>query len=450
MTSGQLSRTDSLKNSGRSEITGQRVVFALFLLSLIAGVATGGKIYYRLSVFWAILFFGSWLWANLMLRGLYFQRSARTNRAQVGQIFEERFEVQNTNLVPRLWVEIRDESSIPGSDGTRVLTMVEGRQGRSYLARTRLVQRGVFPLGPTILASGDVFGLFPVTRSYSAKDTLLVYPMMVEVRTLPNPPGLLPGGEALRRRTHQITPNASGVRDYYPGDPMNRIHWTSTARRNRLMVKEFELDPMADVWIFLDAYAGVQAALPKPPLDSQVGDFWKQTPTIPIMPSTEEYGVSAAASLVRAYLRRGRAVGLVAAGQQLTLMPPDRGGRQLGKILEALALLRAQGDLPLLGLVETQVKHMSRGSTVILTTPSVHHDISLSIDYLLQRGLRPVAVLLDASSFGGIAGTDRLSAEIRTLGVPVRVIKNGVNLEIALSNQIENGGRAAGNHNSLT
>jgi hypothetical protein len=55
--------------------------------------------------------------------------------------------------------------------------------------------------------------------------------------------GLLSGGEALRRRTHYVTTNASGVRDYAPGDSFSRIHWRSTARRNRLIVKEFELDP---------------------------------------------------------------------------------------------------------------------------------------------------------------------------------------------------------------
>jgi uncharacterized protein (DUF58 family) len=64
------------------------------------------------------------------------------------------------------------------------------------------------------------------------------------------------GGDALRRRTHYITTNASGVRDYAPGDPFNRIHWKSTARKDRLIVKEFELDPLADVWLILDLWSG--------------------------------------------------------------------------------------------------------------------------------------------------------------------------------------------------
>lgn len=413
--------------------TGQRVVLILLALSVMAAITTGGAIYYRLSYFWALLFFGGWLWSVLSLRGVKFRRSARTLRAQVGQIFEERFEIENESFLPRLWVEVRDESSLPGTEGSRVLTMVRGHGSRSYLARTRLVRRGVFSLGPTVLASGDLFGLFPVNFTVPAQDSLLVYPMLFDISSFPLPPGLLTGGEALRRRTHQITPNAAGVRDYAPGDPLNRIHWVSTARRRRLMVKEFELDPLADVWIFLDAAKIEQASLPEEESDFNVIDFWRGSGKIPLSPSTEEYGVSIVASLARSFLRRGRAVGLVAGGQHVTLITPDRGGRQLGKMLEALALLRAVGDVPLRGLVETQVKHMTRGSTVILITPSVQPQIAIIVDYLIQRGLRPIVVLLDAESFGGFHGTDDLAFKIRSLGVPLRIVRYGEELETTLS-----------------
>jgi uncharacterized protein (DUF58 family) len=414
--------------------TGQKVVLALLALCLIAGLATGGKLYYRLSVFWILLFFGSWLWSLFSLRGLEFKRSARTLRAQVGQIFEERFEVQNQNRFPRLWLEIHDKTTLPGSEGSRVLSMVMGKQGRSYLARVRLIKRGVFPLGPTTLATGDLFGLFPVEVDIAESDSLLVYPMMVDLKGFPNPPGLLPGGEALRRRTHHVTPNAAGIREYNTGDPLNRIHWLSTARRGRLMVKEFELDPLADVWIFLDASSSVQASLPQAPIEHDVKDFWSPSSKIPLPPSTEEYGISVAASVVRDYLRRGRAVGLACAGQHLTLIAPDRGGRQLGKILEELALTQMKGNLPLQALIESQVKHMVRGSTVVLITPSSSRKVALVVDFLIQRGLKPIVVLLDAASFGGSPGTDELIKNIKLMGIPCRMIRNDADLSASLTN----------------
>jgi uncharacterized protein (DUF58 family) len=416
-------------------ISSRRAVLALLGLSLLALAVTGLPIYSRLSYLWGLLLVGGWIWSIVTLRGVQVQRETRTQRAQVGQILEERFVVHNRSPLPRLWIEVRDESTVPGSRGSRLLTLLKGRQRRSYLVRTQLVKRGIFSLGPTVLASGDPFGLFAVDRALPSVGSLLVYPLLVDVRAFPSPQGVLSGGEALRRRTHQITPNAAGVRDYAPGDSLNRIHWMSTARRDRLMVKEFELDPLAEVWIFVDAARAVQSELPYSPPSPTADASWRFSTGTILPPSTEEYAVSIAASLGRYFLRRGRAVGLVScdALQVPNVLPPDRGGRQLGKILEAMALLRADGEVSISGLVMAQTRHLPRGSAVILITPSTGEDVASATDYLLRLGLRPVVVLLDAASFGGPPGTEPLAMAIASLGVPVCRVANGVDLGAALS-----------------
>jgi uncharacterized protein (DUF58 family) len=255
--------------------------------------------------------------------------------------------------------------------------------------------------------------------------------MLVDIRSFPGPIGLISGGDALQRRTPQITPNAAGVREYATGDSISRIHWKSTARRDKLMVKEFELDPQADVWIFLDADKSVSHGLPwEPMIDTKA--VWDQAPKIKLPPTTEEYSASTAASLARYYLREKRAVGLVSRGETPVLLPSDRGGRQLIKILEALSIWKADGDLPLLGLIEAQAQNISRGSTVILITPSNKEEIALTADLLLRRGLRPIAILLDAITFGGNGEIDFLAERLRLLNVPVKKIRCEVPLELSL------------------
>ena len=415
--------------------SGVRVVLILLVISLLGGVISGAVFYYRLAYLWIFLLAASWLLSKFSLRGLELRRTARSQRSQVGQIFEERFEVRNSSRLPRLWLEVRDSSTLPGSRGSQVLSMIGGRESRSYLVRTRLKKRGVFPLGETTLASGDLFGLFPVSHTFPAQESLLVYPMMVDVQAFPSPMGWLSGGEALRRRTHQITANASGVREYAPGDPMNRIHWLSTARRNRVMVKEFELDPMAEVWIFVDAYRHVHFALPTPEITLDERDMWRASVQIPLPPSTEEYAVSVAASLARFYLQRGRVVGLVSAGQNLSLLSAERGGRQLGKVLEVLALLQADGRLTIESLIQAEVQAIPRGSTVVLITPDQGDGVALSTELLIRRGMRPVVVLLDSASFGGIKGVERVENDLRLMRVPVCRIANGDNLAERLSDE---------------
>lgn len=410
-----------------------RVVLVLLLLSLGAGAVTGSSLYYRLSYIWGLILASSWVISRFSLKNIELRRKARALRSQVGQIFEERYEIRNQGRMPQLWIEVRDESALPGSHGSHVLTMIGGRESRTYLARTRLTERGVFPLGPTVLESGDLFGLFPAERTFHADDTLMVYPMMVDVYDFPNPPGLLPGGEALRRRTAQVTSNASGVREYEPGDSLNRIHWVSTARRNRLMTKEFELDPLAEVWLFLDGSREAHIAKYQPQAEFDPREVWRKKYVFKLPPATIEYAVTVAASLARFYVARGRSLGLACSGEILQILPTDRGGRQLGKILETLALLRANGQLPLGSLIETQARYLPRGSTTVIITPSSSDMVFRAVDLLLRRGLRPVVVLIDRATFGGSQGSEKLAYSLQAIGIPVCQVQYGADLTQTLS-----------------
>ena len=412
---------------------GARIVVILLLLSIGAGVVTGSSIYFRLAYIWAVVLVVSWLWSWQILRGVKLERKARATRAQVGQIYEEKIELDNEGRLPRLWLAVGDRSTLPDSAGSRLFPLVESRRGRTYLSRTRLLKRGVFPLGPTAIESGDPFGLFPVEHIYPAKESLLVYPLLVDVYDFPSPAGVLPGGEALRRRTPQVTPNAAGVREYAPGDSMSRIHWVSTARRNRLMTKEFELDPQAEIWLFLDASETGQASVPFTWPERTKEDLWKHKFEFTLPPSTEEYEVSVTASVARYYLSKGRSVGFITSGQALTMIPPDKGGRQLGKILESLAWLRAEGNLPIWGLIDIQAQHLARGSTIVVITHSVEQDVVIAADFLARRGLRPVVVLIDSASFNGPEGTSEIADGLRYMKVPLRIVRRGDDITNSLS-----------------
>jgi uncharacterized protein (DUF58 family) len=200
-----------------------------------------------------------------------------------------------------------------------------------------------------------------------------------------------------------------------------------------MMSKEFELDPQAEVWIFLDASQESQYTIPYDLHTTDIDAVLQRTETFSLPPATVEYSVSIAASLARYYLGQGRAVGFVSAAQAFSILPPERGARQLGKLLEALALLEAKGSLPIRGLVEIHAQNLTRGSTVVLITASVHEDVTLAADYLLRRGLRPVVVLVDAASFNGPSGSGKLEEVLKFLLVPVRRVKQGVDIERALS-----------------
>jgi len=377
------------------------------------------------------------VWAYLSVRSLEIHRYTRLLRYQVGQVFEERIEVTNNANWKRLWMEVKDNSSLPASRGSKVLAGLGSRQARSYITRTYLIKRGGFPLGPTTITSGDPFGLFAYNRSYPAEKTLVVLPFMVDLAGFPIQPGMLPGVRALRRRSLEVSPHAASVREYAPGDPLSRIHWKTTARRDRLMVKEFEQDPQADIWIFIDAQSSIQQAVSIPEAQGAQNEFWTffQKTEVTIPPHTFEYAVSSAASIANYFIRQGRPVGFACNGKTAIVHQAERGERQLGKILDTLAYISADGETPLLALVEAQSNRIPRGSTVVLVTAATDTTVDLSLDVFFRQDLRPIVVFIDPLSFGSSLSSGAVSARTRARNIPATVIRR----DIPLNESLESG-----------
>ena len=411
-----------------------RILLLLLLAVGLVGTALNGAVLYvRLTYMSGLLLGAAWLWTRLSLRNLLLVRQARSLRASVGDVFEENFDVANHSHVPRLWVEVENRSDLPLAAGSRLLTNVGGKQNRSYLARTWLTRRGVYQLGPTMLASGDPFGLFTVKRKFSYTDTLLVLPLILPISDFPSPAGLLPGGKAMRQKSLDITPHASGVREYIHGDPLKRIHWPTSARRGKLMVKEFEQDPQAEIWIFLDAQQGLHRELPAPRPTTWQDWTLQRRPELSVPPSTLEYAITITASLAHYFIAQRRAVGFVTEGPAYTVIPAERSERQEGKLLETLAFVQAEGQLPLVSMVDALAPRMPRGSSALLITPSGRQDVIIAAENLSRRGLRPVVILLMPETFGGHESNEELAEDLARRGVPVCRIHNGDNLAEALA-----------------
>jgi uncharacterized protein (DUF58 family) len=257
--------------------------------------------------------------------------------------------------------------------------------------------------------------------------------MTFPITLFPPPPGLLPGGKAIRQRSLDVTPNAAEVREYVPGDPMKRIHWPSTAHRGQFMVKEFEQDPQADIWIFLDAYRPVQFSIAELPGSYQGDNMWLRQPKVSLPRDTFEYSVSVAASLASYFLLDRRVVGLACAAGKYFVVSCERGERQINKIMETLAFLQPEGMMPLIDLVNIQAKLLPIGSGVILITPSASSDLLLALEDLQRRNLRPVVVLIKSETFGGKGETEKMVASLQSRNIPVCQIGFGDDLGVQLA-----------------
>ncbi|RLI86234.1 MAG: hypothetical protein DRO98_05680 [Archaeoglobales archaeon] len=110
------------------------------------------------------------------------------------------------------------------------------------------------------------------------------------------------------------------IRDYVAGDPMKFINWKATARRNKLMVNQYEVEGKKAVWIFVDA--------------NHYMTFGKS------VRNYLECAIEIANALTYYFVSRGHKVGLYVVGRGICLYP-DVGKRQFKRISEELMRIEA-------------------------------------------------------------------------------------------------------------
>jgi len=391
---------------------------AILLIIVLAffAISSGWRVLYLLTYVMLTLFILSWIWARYSLRKMIFRRTASVGRVQVGEIFDERLMLDNVSVMPKLWVQIADSSTLPGHRAGYVASM-GGRKRATWRARTVCKQRGRFQLGPVTATSGDPFGLFRRRIMLTVPKELLVLPRVLPISSFVLFTGGLPGRGRSSRRALQATTNATTIRDYAAGDAQNRIHWRSTAHYNRLMVKEFDLDPALDAWIFLDLNEAVQAG---------EGEH-----------STEEYGVTIAATVAVYLLRQDLSLGMIMNAQRREFLSLDRGERQIERVLEMLAVVEAGSGPELKEALALDAFHFGRNTVAIVITPSNSRDWHESLRHLQRRGVQVAVVGLDAASFENRPPDEDTLALLEGAGIPVLRVKCEASLTEALERKSE-------------
>jgi uncharacterized protein (DUF58 family) len=388
------------------------VIGVIFGICMLSALSTGFWLPARLAY---IVLFGipiAYFWAKANSRNLEVTTERLMDRLQEGQEFQERITVKNLSWFTKLWLEVEDPSDMPGHNPSRIITLGP-RESQTWKTSTLCQRRGLFSIGPVRITTGDPFGFFRRVTTYGRPQNILVYPRATELPNFYVPPANLPGEGRFRKRTHYVTPNASGVRNYEPGDSFNRIHWPSTARTNQLMVKLFELDPASDIWIILDLERS-----------SHVGEGED---------GTEEYAVKIAASIARFFLVANRSVGFISYGNKLFIEEAERGAQHYTRILEALALSRAEGDVPVGTLVMEEMKRFGRHTTVVVITPSTSEEWVETLQFVAERGVKVAAVLLEPSTFGGSENSLMVFGSLAAAEVYTYLVKRSDDLITALA-----------------
>lgn len=389
-----------------------RLVFALFGFVLVSALANGFSLVWRLTYLLGAGIAFAWVWAWTHSRGLAVSINQSGDRAMVGDLLRRRVQVTNTLRLPKVGLELRELSTMPGYQETMVLD-IPGRESRQWAPEIACNRRGQFTIGPVEVTATDPFGIFEFRRTFGTAQRIVVYPHTHPVPDFAIAGPELPGEERLQQRTHYITQNVSTIRDYVFGDSFNRIHWPTTARSGEIMVKEFDQEPGSNVWVALDLHRDAH---------------WTQDGQ-----STEEYCVTLAASIARKYLESARSVGLVAFGAVPQVVPAEKGPAQMGRLLEACAVASATGRQPLGDVLLAEATRFTRATTLLVLTSTTNLSAVSAMDFLARKGVRCVVVFIDPMTFTDrITNSPEMLARLVASSIPVYQVRRADSMPAAI------------------
>lgn len=232
------------------------------------------------------------------------------------------------------------------------------------------LNRGEYEIGEIKIKTSDFFGLIQKETVKTIDGKVLVYPQY-KILSLRDKQNHYEQGNANSKLTHQFdTTMAIGIREYLPGDKFSWIDWKATARKSKMITKEFEQQRSHDVVILMDGMVNKK----------EVNLLFEKK-------------VMVAASLVKSILKQETRLGFVTQGKERVAYPLMNGKLQEKRIFAHLARVEADGQLPFSSILEEEGSKWPKGVSFILITTQLKSSL-LDAAKRLVRGQRPTSIYL--------------------------------------------------------
>jgi uncharacterized protein (DUF58 family) len=344
------------------------ILFALGALPLIFAWQLSG-------VRWGLVAYDLLL---LLIAYIDYRRTEDVAQIEVARHMPRRFmigeenEVQITishRLPRRFTLMIKDEYP-PDLElrGERLLTAMPRRNGgvqRQATVSYKLyaASRGDYGFGDMVLRWRSPWGLVVKQARVNAAESVKVYPNINEARrhelSAQRSRQLLLGFRKARIRGQGR--EFESLRDYVRGDEMRHISWMATARRGRLITKQYQIERNQSIVVMIDA-----GRL----MTSRIEHLSKL-----------DHAINAALAIGYVATRGGDNIGLLVFNRQVTTyLPPQRGHAQLAEMTEALYNVKAQMIEPSYARAFQYLsQNCKRRSLVVILTDLVDRDASAEL-----------------------------------------------------------------------
>ncbi len=308
-----------------------------------------------------------WIFGRFVLRKLEYICDFSEKEAYEGDSLFLVETVHNKKLLPvpwlkvdinsSRWLEYANTKSVVAQEFRYVTSsfFLKGYQKVTRRWKLKCLKRGVYTIKSVTLISGDLIGRNTISTPVEINAVITVYPALIRLENFFIPVRQQQGDTIVRRWILEDPFIVSGAREYTPRDPMNRVHWSATARQGSLMVRKNDYTAQTGITVLLN-------------IQSMETEYFDA-----VHKDWIEMGIKAAATIFDTALREGTPVRLVTngstvdGGKEMIFTSEASGREHVLQLMHLLAKLELRAIKDFEEYLETVLPQFYNTDIILIT-----------------------------------------------------------------------------------
>ena len=360
------------------------VLGLFFISSLLIGLKTTREFFFFFAYFLLSATMVSLVWLLLTYLTSHLQLSRKMiSRVTEGDRLEVVAQIHSVSFLPVFNFVLEDNFSCtqPNQEKKNFFISYLGLKSSCEIKYNYLCfKRGEYKMGPFVIYFFDPLNLFYFKRTYYVYSGVVVYPQIFKIERLPAlTRSILPWFGIETARTSGDDDEFYGTREYKDGESVKRIHWISSARKNKLIVKQFQLQSFFGTTIIFNLEKA-----------KNLGEGKE---------SVAEYIIKIAASVAHYLTERGVSIELLAHIGEIVHLPFNKGQEHLENILKILAIAQAESRISFSEAFEEFARYIPNDSSLVAVMSDQDYTDLPRMVSLYSRGVSLIPLIVVSDTF---------------------------------------------------
>ncbi len=389
----------------------------VFISSLLIGLKTTREFFFFFAYFLLCATVVSLIWLFLIYLTTHLQLSRKMiSRATEGDTLEVAAQIRNVSFLPvfNFVLEENFTCTQPNQEKKSFFVSYLGLKSSCEIKYDYLCfKRGEYKMGPFVVYFFDPLNLFFFKRIYHVYSGVVVYPQIFKIEKFPAlTRSVLPWFGIETARSSGDDDEFYGVREYKEGEPVKKIHWISSARKNKLIVKQFQLQSFFGTTIIFNLEKA-----------KNLGEGKE---------SVAEYIIKIAASVAHYLTERGVSIELLAHIGEIVHLPFNKGQEHLENILRVLAVAQAESRISFREAFEEFARYIPNDSSLVAVMSDQDYTDLPRMVSLYSRGVSLIPLIVVSDTFLPVSDKKKVTRQTK-----IR-ISNLVNMHAKFFSQGDN------------